>query len=112
MIEKTVLDFMNEALDVPVYMEYPSEPTSAFVVMEKVGTSRRDFIYTTSIAFQSYSTNSLYNTVVLDEQVRAAADRLPELDEISGVTLSSSYNFTDTRRKEYRYQSVYDIYHY
>lgn len=112
MIEQIVLDFMNAELDVPVYMEYPSEPKDAFVVMEKVGSSRRDFIYTTSIAFQSYSLTSLYNTVALDERVRAVADRLPELNEISGVTLSSSTNFTDTRRKEWRYQSVYDIYHY
>lgn len=112
MIEKTVLDFMNEALDVPVLMEIPDDPKGPFVVIERVGGSRTNLIYDTSLAFQSYSLTSLYEAAVLDEQVRAAADRLPELTQISGVSLASNYNFTDTRTKRYRYQCVYEIYHY
>lgn len=112
MIEKTVLDFMTAELDVPVYMEIPDEPTGPFVVIEKVGATRTNFLYDTSLAFQSYSLTSMYEAAALDERVREAADRLPELAEISGAYLASNYNFTDTRTKRYRYQCTYEVYHF
>lgn len=35
MIEKTVLDYLNRKLDVPVYMEVPEKPEKEYVVIEK-----------------------------------------------------------------------------
>ena len=35
-----------------------------------------------------------------------------ELDDISRCELNTDYNYTDTARKKYRYQAVYDIVHY
>ena len=119
MIEKTILDYLSDKLDVPVLMELPEVPSEEypdfpeqFVVIENVGGSRRDLLDSASVAFQSYSTVSLLQAAKLDEQVRMQVWGLTELGEISGVRLASHYNHTDTRTKRYRYQSVFDFYHY
>lgn len=39
-------------------------------------------------------------------------DDLVNESEVSGVYLNADYNFTDVETKEYRYQAVFDIFHY
>ena len=57
---------------------------------------------------QSFST-SLYGAATLNERVKAAMEKIIELDDISKCELNSDYNYTDTNRKKYRYQAVFDI---
>lgn len=117
MIEKTVLDYLSEALSpVPVLMELPEVPSAdypefpeALVIIERVGASRENHVNCVSLAFQSYS-STLYGAAALDENVKAAIDAITILPTIGGVYLASNYNHTDTRTKRYRYQCVYDIY--
>ncbi|MCB5496022.1 hypothetical protein [Mediterraneibacter gnavus] len=45
----------------------------------------------------------------MTEQVKKAMDDLAELKEISYSRLNTDYDFTDTAKKKYRYQAVYDI---
>lgn len=112
MIEKTVLDFMSEALKpTPVYMEVPENKPASFVTIEKTGSSKRNKHGYAMFAFQSWS-GSMYGAAVLNESVKAAAERLIECSEITASRLNSDYNFTDTASKHYRYQAVFDIYHY
>lgn len=118
MIEKVIFDYLSETLTVPVFTELPEVPSEdyptfpeQFVVIEKVGGSCRDCINSASVAFQSYSTVSLYQAAQLDETVREAVDGIIELPEISGIRLASNYNHTDTRTKRYRYQCVFDFYY-
>lgn len=117
MIEKTVLNYLNRKLNVPVLMELPEVPSSAYpvfpssmVLVEKVGETVSNHVRTVSIALQSYSTQSLYYAAALDEEVRGAMNSIIELDDIGGCRMASNYNFTDTRTKRYRYQCVFDIY--
>ena len=116
MIEKTVLDYLNSKLDVPVLMELPEVPSESYpvfpysmVLIEKVGERVTDRVHTASIALQSYSTQSLFYAAALDEQVREAMDGIVELDAVGASHMTSNYNFTDTRTKRYRYQCVFDI---
>ncbi len=117
MIEKIVRDYLSGALDgVPVFLELPEVPSSDYpefptrcVLIERVGGGRRNQIDSASMALQSYATDSLYHAAELDEQVRNAMENLATLPAIGGAHLASNYNFTDTRTKRYRYQSVYDI---
>ena len=44
MIEKTVLDYLNRKLDVPVYMEVPEKPEKEYVVIEKTGSGAENHI--------------------------------------------------------------------
>lgn len=108
MIELTVLNYLSDALSVPVRMELPIDPPEKLVVLEKTGSSRVDRLNTATIAAQSYA-GSLEEAAALNEEVKAAIDNMIELDAISACRLNSDYNFTDTSMKKYRYQCVYVI---
>lgn len=111
MIELIILDHLNSKLNVPVSLEKPSAQTDSYVVFEKTSSDKTNHLPSATFAFQSYG-KSLYDSVVLNEEVKTAVESLIELDEIRGLDLNSDYNFTDTTTKEYRYQAVYDIRYY
>ena len=111
MIEKVILNYLKEQLNVPVYMERPEKDTGEYVVIEKTGSGRMNHIDRATFALQSFG-NSLARTAEINEDVKAAMDDLITLPEVSRSQLNSDYNYTDTQKKRYRYQAVYDITHY
>jgi len=113
MIEKIVRDFLDDRLDYPVYMEVPKGVTlpSEFVVVEKTGSGMVNHLKSATFAIQSYA-GSMYRAASVNEEVKEAMDSLIMLDAVSRSALNSDYNFTDTQKKQYRYQAVYDINHY
>ena len=110
MIAKTLLDYLDSVLDVPVVMEAP-EQTTGYVLIDQTGSSRTNHIITTTFAIQSYG-SSLYNAMLLNDAVKDAMVGFAELDEITRVELETDYNFTNTATKQYRWQAVYQITHY
>ena len=110
MIAKTLLDYLDSVLDVPVVMEAP-EQTTGYVLIDQTGSSRTNHIITTTFAIQSYG-SSLYNAMLLNDEVKDAMVGFAELDEITRVELETDYNFTNTATKQYRWQAVYQITHY
>lgn len=111
MIEKVVLDWLNDQLNVPCYMEEKENMPASYVLIEKVGASEENLIWDATFALQSYA-ETLYMAAELNEQVKEAMDHIIELDVITRSKLNSDYNYTDTARKKYRYQAVYDLKHY
>ena len=111
MIEETILNYLSSALEVPAGMEVPAGPPGRFVVVEKTGSSRTDYICRAVIAVQSYG-ESLLEAARLNERVKQAMEGLVERDEIAAVRLNTDCNFTDPSAKRYRYQAVFDITHY
>ena len=111
MIEKTILDYLDTELSVPVYMERPTDPPQKYVILEKTGSGKRNHIYDATLAIQSYAP-SMYEAASLNETVKAAMESAITLNRISSVRLNSDYNYTDTFMKAYRYQAVFDITHY
>lgn len=108
MIEKVVLDYLGGKLDVPALMEEPSEKLDAYIVIEKTSGGSNNRIESAALAVQSYG-KSLYEAAQLNDKVKEAMQEIIELVEISSVSLNSDYNYTDTARKKYRYQAVFDI---
>lgn len=108
MIEKIVLQYLNTMLDVPAYMEMPEEPPPQFVLVEKTGSSTENHIESATLALQSYA-GSLYLAAELNEKVKKAMDNIAALTDISSSKRNADYNYTDTTRKQYRYQAVYDL---
>lgn len=108
MIEKTVMDYLSAALSIPVYLEVPENPPTAFVLLEKTGSSRMDWISSATLAIQSWAM-TLLDAAKLNEQVKAAMDRMPDTEDVGRAVLNSDYVYTDTATKRYRYQAVYDI---
>jgi hypothetical protein len=111
MIETTLLEYLNNELAVPVYMERPAEPPEEYVIIEKTGSSKTNMLCAATMAFQSYAP-TLYEAAVLNEAVKDAVEGSVTLPEISSAKLNSDYNFTDTASKQYRYQAVFNITHY
>lgn len=111
MIEQVIQNYLNEALDVPVSLEVPDKPPARYVVMEKTGSRRENLITSSTFLFRSYAP-TLYEAAALNEEVKAALDNAIVLDDIARAKLNSDYNYTDTSKKLYRYQCVYDFTHY
>ena len=110
MIAKTLLDYLDNNLNVPVVMEAP-EQTTGYVLIDQTGSSRTNHITTTTFAIQSYGA-SLYDAMVLNDEVKDAMVGFADLDVITRVELQTDYNFTNTATKQYRWQAVYNITHY
>ena len=110
MIAKTLLDYLGQSLDVPVVMEAP-EQTTGYVLIDQTASSRTNHIVTTTFAIQSYGA-SLYEAMLLNEEVKEAMVGFAELDNVTRVELQTDYNFTNTATKQYRWQAVYLITHY
>ena len=111
MIEKTILDYLNEHLTVPAYMEEPINKPASYVLIERTGSSESDLIESTTLALQSYGA-SLYDAAVLNMAVKARIKQAVELPTVSAVYINSDYNFTDTETKRYRYQCVAVVTHF
>ena len=111
MVEKIVKDYLQSSLGIPVRLEEEDNLGTEYVLVEKTGSSVENHIYRATLAIQSYAA-SLYNAAVLNERVKKAMDNMVELDDICKSDLNSDYNYSDTSRKKYRYQAVYDITHY
>lgn len=111
MIEKVILDYLAEALEVPVRMEIPEDRPSRFVVLKRSGRGRESGLHAANLIAESHAP-TLAEAAELNEQVKTALDELDTLDEISSAELATDYSVTDTENKQYRYQAVYEIYHY
>lgn len=108
MIEKTVLGHLSRCLEVKCYMERPPSAVLPFVLVEKTGSSRNNYLESATFAIQSYG-RTMLEAAELNQLVKNAMNHLADSFEVSACHLNSDYNFTDTRTKEYRYQAVFDI---
>ena len=111
MIEEIIRNYLTGA-GVTAYMEIPEGGgTPPFIVIERTGGGEEHHIRSAPIAIQSYA-ETLYGAAQLNEQVKALMDDITLLPQISACDLNSDYNFTDTTKKIYRYQAVYDLVYY
>lgn len=106
MVEEILVKYLNEVLDVEVSDEV--QDGSEFVVLERTGGSESNHISSATVAIQSYAP-SLYGAAQLNEKVKKAMSEAVALDPISSAKLNADYNFTDTTKKLYRYQAIYDL---
>lgn len=111
MIEETILDYLSKKIPVMVRMEEEIDMPDEYILLEKTGGGETNHIRRATIAVQSYA-GSLYRAMQINEEVKEAMTNITVLDEISRCTLNSDYDYTDTTRKKYRYQAVFDIVHY
>lgn len=111
MIEELVLEYLDSILSIPVFMEEEADMPDEYVIIEKTGSGGSNYIKNATLAIQSFSV-SLHEAIALNEKVKETMEKIIILDDIARCELNSDYNFTDTQRKKYRYQAVFDIVHY
>lgn len=111
MIEAIIIDYLREAglnacAEVP-----PGGGAPPFVVVDKTGGGAQDTLRLATVAVQSYG-NTMLAAATLSEHVIELMDALPEHPQIASCRLNADYNYTDTAKKQYRYQAVFDIVYY
>lgn len=108
MVESIVKNYLQSNLNVPVRLEEEDDLGKEYILIEKTGSNKENHVASATLAVQSFSM-SLYGAATLNERVKTAMEKIIELDDISKCELNSDYNYTDTNRKKYRYQAVFDI---
>lgn len=108
MIEVIIKNYLDSHLDVPSFLERPENPPKQYVLIEKTGSSKNDYINSATLAFQSYA-ESLFEAATLNEKLKNVLEELIYEANVSKAKLNTDYNFTDPETKEYRYQAVYDF---
>ncbi len=113
MIETKLMNYLSTELEVDVFVENPTPPPEEeYIVIEKTGSSERNFITTATIAVQSICKGSMIKAAKLNERVKEKMRSFVEERGITNVRLDTDYNFTKTASKQYRYQAVYNITYY
>lgn len=110
MIAVKLIDYLESALHINVYMEQPDALTN-YILLDQTGSSIRDHITTTTFAIQSYAP-SLLGAMQMNESLKAAMVGFVNDNDVAKVELETDYNFTNTATKQYRWQAVYHITHY
>lgn len=111
MIEVIIREFLERELSLPAYLEAPDDEPEKYVTIEKIGGGKTNHINNATLAIQSRACN-MYEAAELNERVKEAMDNIIKLGNISRSALNSDYNFTDTTKKRYRYQAIYDLVFY
>lgn len=113
MIEQLIYNYLNVRAPFPVYMEVPEGGgTPPFAVIQKTGGGVIDnCVWSAMLTIQSYGA-TLLEAAQANEVIKALMFAAVTLPDVARCRLNSDYNFTDTTKKHYRYQAVFDIIHY
>ena len=116
MIEKIIIDYLTTAV-APAYGEEPADDDhpDEYITVEKTGSSRvggsAGLIDMATVAIKS-NAPTLAAAADLNERVKKAMDAITSLPDVSRSELNGDYPYTDTARKQRRYQAVYDLVYY
>lgn len=108
LIETTLRDYLINAQNMPVYLSVPADHPDTYVVLERTGGGRSNRLPSATFAIQSCAP-SMQEAAELNEVIKVLMEGFEQLPEIGSARLDSDYNFTDTSKKGFRYQAVYDI---
>ena len=111
MIEQIVIDYLLQY--VPTFAEAPEEPPAdgRYCIVEKTGGGATPGIRNATLAVRCHG-KTLAEAAQLCEDVIGWMGGLAMLPEVSRCALNSSYNHTDDRKKQYRYQAVFAVTYY
>lgn len=108
MIEATVIGYLDGLDGVHAYAERPVDPPAEYLLIEKTGSGYVNHISHATMAVQCYA-DSLFRAAELCGMVETAMRGIIAVPDVSSCRLNSSYNFTDTESRKYRYQAVFEI---
>lgn len=108
MIEATVISYLGTQTGIPTYAERPKQPEAEYLIVERTGSGEENLIRRATIAVQSYA-DTLLRAAEINKLVETAMRGITTLEDISKCKLNSSYNYTDTESKKYRYQAVFNL---
>lgn len=113
MVENIIISYLNNHEDIafPVYGDIPRnlrDGDFCYYLVEKTGSGNRNHIHTAQVVVQSYGTSKA-QTAGMSENMIGVMLGITSLPAVSACHLNSDYDFTDTAKRRYRYQAVFDI---
>ena len=111
MIERALRNYLEGKLTHRITFEAQKNPPEKYYILERTGGSKRNHVYSSMFAIQSYA-GKLSEAMEMSHEAVEAMLGAVELDAVCSIELNSEYNFTDTAKKKYRYQAVFDVVHY
>lgn len=106
-IEIIVMEYLKSKLDYPVMLE-KQDQYDEYILIERTAGGLDNRVHSAQFAIQSHAM-SMYRAACINDEVKKAMTELASVDCIGRCHLNSDYNFTDTAKKHYRYQAVYDL---
>lgn len=119
-IEEKLISYLSgkTSAGASVYAERPVSISGKYLLIERTGSSRLDYIETFTVAVQSIvpkTFGSMADAMALNEEVKEAllgedgTEKWGMISDssVSSVGLNSDYNYTDTQTEEYRYQAIF-----
>lgn len=110
MIEKTVLNYLNSILDVPVYMEEPVAKTDSYVVLQVIDQGRIEYIDAVTFNIRSYGAR-MVDAAELNKQVKNAMFMITGLDNVSSSKCGGGGQALDVTTNRYAYECVFNLYY-
>ncbi len=109
MIEKTVIDYLNSELPVPVGPTVPAGPPASYCTVEKTGNDEADGLRAALISVRSVAP-SLWEAMSLSDNVRKAMLRMRnDVVNVFSCRCSDEYQNSNTYTKECRYTAVFRV---
>ena len=109
-IEAYVIAYLDD-LGYRVYGEVPKSTEGEFVTVERTGAGWKNQIDSATLAVQAWADTMLEAATLADAVAEDLRSMIGE-DEISSVSVTGPYNYTDPRTNKYRYQAaVYVVYY-
>lgn len=109
MIETIVLNYLKGKLNKNVYLDIPGDPPKEYYFLERTAGGESNHIKSATFAIQSRSADSLFKAAEMNEALKTAMGKITEETSIMHCGLNTDYNYTDTQKKVYRYQAVYNL---
>lgn len=110
MIERIVIEYLNNTLGIPTYAEKPNKNPNQYIVIKNIGSGRTDCIDAVTLSIMSYA-QTLDNALNLNEQVQNAMYDIVALDNVSKCKLGGGGQSIDTQSKTYAYESIFNIFY-
>lgn len=108
LIESVVLKYLNDNLDIPVYVDMPDRLPEKFVIFTIVDRGRRNFINHVTIEFHSYADKKL-DAAEIDEKVRMLMEDIIFLPEVAASRLGGGNDLNDPQINKYRYRCYFNL---
>lgn len=111
MIEAIIIEYLNTKLNIPTYAEIPTKKPKKYIIVEKIDGGRVNHIKASTVSVYSYG-SSLFESAELDEMVKNAMEMIVEDERVSSCRIGGEDRNIDTDNKEYRYETIFNLFHY
>lgn len=111
MIEAIIIEYLKTKLSIQAFAEIPSKKPKSYVIVEKIDGGKVNQIKAATVSVYSYA-STLYGAAELDERVRDAMELIVEDDRISSCRIGGEDRNIDTENKEYRYETIFNLFYY